>query len=829
MPKGARMLRILFLNPPVSKKMRQLRTVTFFAVIFMLAFSFFYNRLPSVFSPEMLLYYLELPTDPFNLTLIAMVVISSLYILLYARKSQQYETLYSVLSSSKDAYFLLTSKGQKMFSNQAFDRLVHQPKAHPFEQLKIYFDSQSLDNFIVNAQISLKEKKEPQDCCLAAKNGRWYHLRVTPISPETFTTLWALEDITESQQRAEESEQRLRRLFAYLDAGSLGFFSMDETHRLIYVNDIFAKWLGVPKEDLLGQDLERYADNPDAAASIRNFENTDTVVHLKSAKGGLFQALIYRRTILDGTTTRYMGAVRNLSHENTPGGSPYLGNFRNLFEEAPVGVVLLDIGGTIQDCNQTFRAMVGDKDTNLVGMSFGDLIDANQRTAVLEQLRESSHHSGDPIEVTLHDKHDLIASLYVRKIEDQGKGPCLLLHFIDMTEQKKLQLQVMQSLKMQAVGKLAGGIAHDFNNLLTAMLGFCDLLLQRHSPGDHSFTDIMQIKQNANRAANLVSQLLAFSRQQTLQPRALHITDCLAELASLIRRLIGSNMELKMIHGQNLWGVKADQGQLEQVIINLAVNARDAMPQGGILRMETRNVTLDTPLTQGQETVPPGDYVCLEIADTGHGIPEEHLAHIFDPFFTTKKVGEGTGLGLSTVYGIIKQTHGFIQVNSTKDHGTTFSIYLPRNGTEAVVPQAQPLLEQSSAAQDLTGTSTILLVEDEEAVRMFCVRALKDKGYHVVEAHDGEDALEKAKNLGGKIDLMVTDVVMPGMNGPTLTHHIKEIFPHISVIFISGYAEDTFRQDLDQNMDIHFLSKPFNFKQLVAKVHEVLEARQHAA
>ena len=334
---------------------------------------------------------------------------------------------------------------------------------------------------------------------------------------------------------------------------------------------------------------------------------------------------------------------------------------------------------------------------------------------------------------------------------------------------------------MQAVGQLAGGIAHDFNNLLTAMIGYSDLLLQHHQPGDQSFGDIMQIKQNANRAANLVRQLLAFSRRQTLNPTVLDLTDVLAELANLVRRLIGENIDLRMVHGRDLGPVKVDQGQLEQVVINLAVNARDAMPEGGTLTVSTSNVSLtgETKMS-GFETVPPGEYVLIEVADSGVGIAEENLAKIFEPFFTTKKVGQGTGLGLSTAYGIIKQTGGFVFPESKPGDGATFRIFLPRFDIGAAgIAVERAADEESRASRDLTGKGVVLLVEDEAAVRRFAARALEAKGYEVLQAESAEEALPLLDSHEGPIDLVITDVVMPGMDGPSLVTEARKRRPKL--------------------------------------------------
>ena len=387
------------------------------------------------------------------------------------------------------------------------------------------------------------------------------------------------------------------------------------------------------------------------------------------------------------------------------------------------------------------------------------------------------------------------------------------------TDSQRLEAQLAQTLRLQAVGQLAGGIAHDFNNLLTAMIGFCDLLLLRHRPGDQSFADVMQIRQNANRAASLVRQLLAYSRQQTLQPRGHSLSEVLAELAHLLRRLIGSNIDLKLEHGRDLYPVLVDQGQLEQVVINLVVNARDAMPEGGTLTIRTANMALDRPLPGAGETVPVGEYVRIDVIDTGTGISPEIIDRIFEPFFSTKPVGAGTGLGLATVYGIVKQSGGYVVIESTIGRGTVFSIYLPRHAERAASLARR---EGEEEARDLTGAGTILLVEDEDAVRLFSARALRNKGYKVIEARGGQAALDIMSQSADPIDLLITDVVMPEIDGPALVREVKSRRPDLKVIFISGYAESSFRAQAD-GAPLHFLAKPFSLKQLAGKVKDVLE------
>jgi two-component system cell cycle sensor histidine kinase/response regulator CckA len=385
-------------------------------------------------------------------------------------------------------------------------------------------------------------------------------------------------------------------------------------------------------------------------------------------------------------------------------------------------------------------------------------------------------------------------------------------------DSRRFEAQLAQTLRLKAVGQLAGGIAHDFNNLLTVMIGFCDLLLLSHPPGDPSFADIMQIRKNAERAANLVRQLLAYSGRQTLQPRVVSLVDVLAELTPLLRRLVGRHVVLRLEQGGDLYPVLVDPGQLEQVITNLVVNARDAMPTGGSLTIRTDNLKLAAPLPAAGDSVPPGEYVHIDVTDTGTGIAPEITDRIFEPFFTTKRVGAGTGLGLATVYGIIKQSGGYLALDSTVGQGSTFRIYLPRHPEKATSLARR---EGEEDNRDLTGTGTVMLVEDEEAVRMFSARALRNKGYKVIEAASGRAALDLMAESPDPIDLLITDVVMPEIDGPALVEEFRAARPGLKVIFISGYAESSFRNSAD-GASLHFLAKPFSLKQLAAKVKDVL-------
>ena len=402
---------------------------------------------------------------------------------------------------------------------------------------------------------------------------------------------------------------------------------------------------------------------------------------------------------------------------------------------------------------------------------------------------------------------------------------------LETTERRTLENQINQTQKMDMVGQLAGGIAHDFNNVLSAIMMANDFLLNAHKPTDPSFQDIMQIKQNATRAATLVRQLLAFSRKQTLRPQVLDIGDALSDLTLLLRRLIGEKVKFDLVHSRDLWPVKVDVSQFEQVIVNLAVNARDAMPNGGKLSIGTANISAQQAEKLSYKGMPPADYVRIDVADTGTGIPPDIIDKIFEPFFSTKEVGKGTGLGLSTVYGIVKQTGGFVYVDSVEGQGTTFRIFLPRHIVEQ---EAQPEPQLASGAKDataepkpkadLTGQGTILLVEDEEGLRSLNARGLRSRGYTVIEASNGIEALEAMEEKDGAIDLVVSDVVMPEMDGPTLLRRMRAVNPNLKIIFVSGYAEDAFAKSLDENEKFDFLAKPFALSALVAKVKETMAA-----
>ncbi|SOB95331.1 hybrid sensor histidine kinase/response regulator [Thalassospira xiamenensis] len=614
---------------------------------------------------------------------------------------------------------------------------------------------------------------------------------------------------------SEQADQMIERL-------PVGVCGLDEEGRILYLNRRLASWLGGEPEDFASGTLE--------LADLIVGDGMNGEVKLKVKGGEPIKCFVTHSINAPGT-----GPIRSQAvvfpdpmpaHEWEHALAETERRVRWFFDDSPLSIVLADMSGTVTDANRAFIETAGQRHERVIGRSILELIVPEDRDEVARYLSKAvmGMGKGGQIEARLQGSRGVAAQIYLQRVAGRsGEAGALLLNFLDTTEQKNLEEQFAQSQKMQAVGQLAGGVAHDFNNLLTAMIGFCDLLLSRHGPGDPSFADIMQIKQNANRAANLVRQLLAFSRRQTLQPKIINITDALAEMSNLLRRLIGEKIDLKVSHGRDIGLVKVDPGQLDQVIINLVVNARDAMAaNGGTLTVQTGTEIVDEARNTGTELIPPGDYIRIEVSDTGIGIPKDNLTRIFEPFFSTKQRGEGTGLGLSTVYGIVKQTGGFVAVQSEPGVGTTFTIYLPRyEATEEELAETRAVAEEAPS-RDLTGTGAILLVEDEDAVRTFGARALRGKGYDVLEANNGDNALEVLAKTDKTIDLVISDVVMPGIDGPTLIRMLREKRPDLRVIFISGYAEDTYRDELDEENGVHFLPKPFSLKDLATKVKEVL-------
>ncbi len=518
--------------------------------------------------------------------------------------------------------------------------------------------------------------------------------------------------------------------------------------------------------------------------------------------------------VMERTTTGGRHEIFLMPCDETPGLSEH-----KVFETLPVPLIRLAEDGEILQANALAILMLGQSDS--IGKNLSDTMQGLGRPIkhwLEDALNNQSGSQAEVLQLSQRDS-DAFVQVNLRKCIEDGETS-LVGVLNDATELKTLEAQFVQSQKMQAIGQLAGGIAHDFNNLLTAISGHCDLLLLRHDQGDPDFGDLIQINQNANRAAALVNQLLAFSRKQNLQPETLDLRDTLADLTYLLNRLVGEKVVLTLSHDPVLKAVRADKRQLEQVFMNLVVNARDAMPDGGEIRIETESVHLKETLSRDRATIDPGEYVTVKVRDQGGGIPQDKLQKVFEPFYTTKRTGEGTGLGLSTAYGIIKQSDGYIFVDSTVGSGTEFILYFPAvENVEPAAPKPKPAQHILRAKTD---DAVVLLVEDEEPVRAFASRALRLSGYTVIEAASAEDALDALTDKSLSVDIFVTDVVMPGLDGPTWVRKALKDRPQARVVFVSGYAEGAFGETDTKIPNSVFLPKPFSLKQLTQTFQEQL-------
>ncbi|MDE2620589.1 MAG: response regulator, partial [Sphingomonadales bacterium] len=499
-----------------------------------------------------------------------------------------------------------------------------------------------------------------------------------------------------------------------------------------------------------------------------------------------------------------------------------------LLAQLPLGLAMADRDGRLLFANAAFMRAAG-RGSEEPPPFPSDLVVREDKTALSDAVRRHAQGpaSAGDIAVRLKSQPDDPVSLSLAGVRGLGEA-AVLLGLADSTEETRLKRQVAQASKMQAVGQLAGGVAHDFNNVLTAILGTCDLMLLRHTPGDSDYDDIQQIRASSNRAASLTRQLLAFSRQQTLRPEVLQLPDIVSDITQMLKRLIGEKIRFEVSHDRDLGPVRADPTQLEQVIVNLVVNARDAMAEkadgSARLTIATRKVRAADVQAKGGEILPQGEYTALVVEDTGSGIAPEHLAKIFEPFFTTKEQGRGTGLGLSTVYGIVKQSGGFIFADSEVGKGTRFSIYFPVHHGPAGQGAGGGLGQAAKAEEPRkwAGGGKILLVEDEDTVRAVAERALSRQGYEVTTASDGEEGLQFVA-LGRKYDLVVSDVVMPVMDGPAMAREIRKLVPTIPFLFMSGYAEEQLRKEIDFD-NMHFMPKPFTVQQITDTVAQVLGA-----
>jgi two-component system cell cycle sensor histidine kinase/response regulator CckA len=789
-------------------------------------------------------------------------------ILRFGERSARNDITKALVDNLPQGALVTTARGKIVYANQAYSRILGTGEdKSPVTIERAFSGSPKVAEQIFRLTRAARQGSMLEEVFSDSSLGsigdsedatRWFRISVRQIpmrpgkSNRNAHILWLIDDVTGERRNEDSAFESLQQMIDYLDDAPAGFLSADRSGKIGYMNATMARWLG--------RDLSEVADGTLELSNIIFGDASSLLAGTSGAsspsKKQELEADLVRR---DGTSFAsrilYRAAAQSdgddgLSHmividqsedqstENDARAAK--ARFTRMFHATPIAIATVDERGRIGDTNAAFARMFSHAGGNYQAgeTALSSLVGDDDKSVLTKALdaARSGQVDIEPVDLVLGDSGERSGRFYFSATPAlDGEEAAVIVHAIDTTEQRELEVQFAQSQKMQAVGQLAGGIAHDFNNVLTAIIGFSELLLANHRPTDPAFQDIMNIKQNANRAAGLVRQLLAFSRQQRLRPQVLSLSDVLADLTILLERLLSEKTELDLQSGRDLWLVKADLHQFEQVIINLAVNARDAMPGGGKLTIRTSNITERESVQLDHKGMEPGEYVLCEVTDTGTGMPQEVMDKIFEPFFSTKEVGKGTGLGLSTVYGTVKQTGGYVYPHSDGEGmGTTFRVYLPRHisseadealdaiGAEPEADQEKTKIVQ--ATKDLTGSGTILLVEDEEAVRSFAARALEGRGYTVLQAGTGAEALEVLEENDSEVDLVVSDVVMPEMDGPTLLNKLRETLPDIKIIFISGYAEEAFKNNLEGDENFAFLPKPFSLKQLAAAVKDVLDS-----
>ncbi|MDP9809001.1 two-component system cell cycle sensor histidine kinase/response regulator CckA [Rhizobium tibeticum] len=775
------------------------------------------------------------------------------------------------LNSHPDGSLITDEKGRIVYANAAYGELTGARKSTEVQTLEALLSRHRESNeALYRLSNGLREGREGSEEFRLLRSlgpstnsagAHWYRLKARSLHSEEIGRkplhIWQISDITSERDDQERFFKELQNAIDYLDHAPAGFFSAGRKGEIFYLNATLAEWLGidltkfVPGSVTIGDFVAgeglALIQSVQADPGLKKTVTLD--LDLKKMNGQSLPAQIVHSvtSMRDGAPgeSRSIVLTRQKSGESDQSASAAAMRFTRFFNNTPMAIASVDGEGRILRTNapflKLFSGIVSRNDVEN-GALLEVIVQDSDKSKLQEALAAAKDRQGDipPIDSRTPTDEARHFRFYVNAVIDQSdEAPeeAAIVYAVEVTEQKALEAQMAQTQKMNAVGTLAGGIAHDFNNVLTAILLSSDHLLLQARPADPGFADLMEIKRNANRAAVLVRQLLAFSRKQTMRPTVLNLTDVVGDLRMLVDRLLsGTNVKLDVEYGRDLWPVKTDLSQFEQVLINLCVNARDAMPQGGKLTLRTKNATAEEVAAFNYSYMPHEDMVLIEVSDNGTGIAPEIMDKIFEPFFTTKEVGKGTGLGLAMVYGIVKQSGGYIQPESEVGKGTTFRVFLPRHMVElavaaeadAVTPAMGAPAEQaptpSEQPEDLTGSAVILLVEDEEAVRRGGKRMLETRGYTVYEAGSGVEALDIMDELEGKVDIVVSDVVMPEMDGPSLLRELRKTYPDLKFIFVSGYAEDAFARNLPPDSKFGFLPKPFSLKQLAVVVKETLDS-----
>src|SRR3982074_596219 len=793
------------------------------------------------------------------LALLAMVGLFNLFafaagIIRFADRAADDPVMGHIADHAYDGLAVTDPRGHVIYSNPAYLALTGAAtprEARPVE--RVFIGNPDVSEAVFRLLKAAREGKRQQEEVRIAgsdgTHGRWLRMRVRPLGQskrEAKYGVWSIADITRDRERQEDVFQELQHAIEFLDHAPCGFFSVNAAGDLIYVNATLANWLdhdlaeigsgGLKLTDIVSGDGAALLTSIVPAPGEVKTEVFDIDLRMRGGKTmpvRLYHKLAFGADGVPGSS-RTLVISRARDERADPRRAAEV-RFMRFFDHTPMAIATVDRAGAVVRANARFAKLAQSLSPDgAASASIFRTVNARDRSLLIAAINQAAEGQGDipPVEAMLDGPKERWGQFFVTAVEeDERETEAAIVYMLETTERRALENQINQSQKMDMVGQLAGGIAHDFNNVLSAIMMANDFLLNAHKPTDPSFQDIMQIKQNATRAATLVRQLLAFSRRQTLRPQVLHLGDALSDLTMLLRRLIGEKVKLDLVHRRDLWPVKVDVSQFEQVIVNLAVNARDAMPAGGTLTVRTGNVTTQEAERLSYKGMPAADSVRIDVADTGTGIPADIVDKIFEPFFSTKEVGKGTGLGLSTVYGIVKQTGGFIYVDSEANQGTSFHIFLPRHHP-ALEVQPDAAAANGAAREpaeakprtDLTGQGTILLVEDEEGLRSLNARGLRSRGYSVIEASNGIEAMEALEEKDGAVDLVVSDVVMPEMDGPTLLREMRKRNPNLKIIFVSGYAEEAFDKSLPENEQFAFLPKPFALSALVEKVKETMTA-----
>ncbi len=710
------------------------------------------------------------------------------------------------------------------------------------------------------------------------ENGEWYEIILRPLALTQndlieipFISkpilkhqyfLWSALNITSQKNMEKIFKDEREETNNFLDHLPIAVYKTNSDFKIEYINSQFCKLFGEKKQKLINKDIRSLLANNSFLPDDDKFEQECFFVN---AEEKVFSSYVIAEEYFHNNKKKKRGVIISVPDAKIKFSEELLNakeKIYSLFWQSPIAIIRTDTKGFVTELNKSAVDLL--QTDNHVNKNVSEFFEQASAEKIMSEIKlfQNNIKKTAYFESILANQKSVAVQMNMCQKEHaptENDFCGIDIYITDETKQKSLEQQFAQAQKMQALGQMAGGIAHDFNNLLTAMIGFCDLLLQRHGIGDPSFADLLQIKQNANRAASLVRHLLAFSRKQPLKPKLMDITENFADFAQMIKRILGEKIDLNIHHEKDLGYVRVDPVQFNQVILNLAINAKDAMENKGKLEISTRVEELMETYQYGADKILPGKFVVVDVTDNGCGIAPENIDRIFDPFFSTKQnvVGSGTGLGLAMVYGIVRQTEGFIKVKSQLGQGTTFSIYLPRFDADETINiqenKKEQLAEEKQIVQveekisapmnmsekyilglNLSGIDNeplakakdlkILFVEDEDAVRAVSTRSLTKKGYNVTACNCAETALEVLET-NKDFDLLITDMIMPGMNGADLAKNVKEMLPNIKIILASGYSEEIARSELSDDDDFEFIAKPFSLAVLNQKILEVMNGK----